>query len=436
VLDAAASVNGLTASPGARAGRIPRVLLQRLLPAFVGGALTLRVLLDRLSSPDSRDTASFGVSGAVAVAFGALALALLVRERPARRLTALVGGFLLAFTALALATRGVHAATLREGVREGSVLALAVVVVSVPKAFAPRTAVRLVQLTGLLPALEALHQLLAGTGMLVGDEIRANGTFAHPNSAAMFFALCALASTWSFLAGRGLLDVFAAGLYTLALLATYSVDGLAALLAMLLVLALLSGGRGRMERFAPCVLALLAAVAFAASPLGAQRIARESGSSLSAATPGSANSSLSWRFYKWRTLVHEWEGAPLLGRGLGTTTSEQESSSEPVKRALPHNEYVRYLVETGVVGLLLLAAGLLALLRHLWSARALADPEARRGAELALVVLAGCLANSLADNTLLNSPTCYAAVLLLAAGALARTGPLPALASTGEVLRP
>jgi O-antigen ligase len=397
---------------------------------LVGGALILRVLFDRLSAPDSRDTASFGVSGIIAVSFGGLALAMLVRERRARRLAALAGAFLLAFTALALVSRGAHAATLREGVREGSVLALAAVVVSAPGAFTPRTAVRLVQLAGLLAALQALRQLLDGTGMLVGEEVRANGTFAHPNSAAMFFALCALASAWSFLARRGVMDALAACLYTLALLATFSVDGLATLIAMLLVLALLSGA-GRRARLVPCALALLAAITFAASPLGSQRIARESGSSLSAASPGSANSSLSWRLYKWRTLVREWEGKPVLGRGLGTTTSEQESAAEPVRGALPHNEYVRYLVETGMVGLLLVAAGIVALLRRLWSMRASAASCTRRGAELALVVLVGCLANSLADNTLLNSPTCYAAVLLLASGASMMRPPASAREAVG-----
>jgi O-antigen ligase len=386
-----------------------------LLPIVLGGLLTLRVLLDRLSAPDSRHTASFGVSGAIAALFGALALAMLARTRSARRLTALVGAFLVAFTALALLSRGAHAATLREGIREGSVLALAAVVVSARTILTARVAARLVQLAGLLAALEALHQRLAGTGMLVGGAIRANGTFAHPNSAAMFFALGASASLWLFLDRRGTLDALATCLYTLALLTTFSIDGLVTLIAMLLLLALLSGP-GRLQRLAPCALAALAAVAFVASPLGSQRIARESGTRLSAASPGSSNSSLSWRLYKWRTLVREWEGSPLLGKGLGSTTAEQESLAEPITAALPHNEYVRYLVETGLLGLLLLAAAVVALIRRLRVLRA-ATPTVRRGAELALVVLTGCLVNSLADNTLLNSPTCYAAALVLAAGA-------------------
>jgi O-antigen ligase len=398
------------------------LLERRALPIVLGGALTLRVLLDRLSAPDSRHTASFGVSGIVAALFGALAIATLVRDRRAHRLTALVGTFLVAFTMLALLSRGAHAATLREGVREGSVLALAAVVVSARSVLTARVAARLVQLAGLLAAVQALHQQLSGTGMLVGGAIRANGTFAHPNSAAMFFALAALASLWLFLDGRGALDALDACLYTFALLSTFSIDGLVTLIAMLLLLALLSGP-GRLQRLAPCALAVFAAVAFVASPLGSQRIARESGTRLSAASPGSANSSLSWRLYKWRTLLQEWEGSPLLGKGLGSTTAERESLTEPVREALPHNEYVRYLVETGLLGLLLVAAAVVALIRRLRAMRTATSSGVRRGAELALVVLAGCLVNSLADNTLLNSPTCYAAALLLAAGAGA--GPRP-----------
>jgi hypothetical protein len=41
--------------------------------------------------------------------------------------------------------------------------------------------------------------------------------------------------------------------------------------------------------------------------------------------------------------------------------------------------------------------------------------ETVNASTLALAIVVGCLVNSLADNTLLNSPTCYAAALIIAA---------------------
>ncbi len=121
---------------------------------------------------------------------------------------------------------------------------------------------------------------------------------------------------------------------------------------------------------------------------------------------------------RWKTLLPEWERAPLVGQGLGVTTTALNTRANRLNSLLPHNEYIRYLVETGAVGVAILLAALILLVRRLFRMRGdpgAADTGALSASTLALAVVAGCLVNSLADNTLLNSPTCYAAALIIAA---------------------
>ena len=92
--------------------------------------------------------------------------------------------------------------------------------------------------------------------------------------------------------------------------------------------------------------------------------------------------------------------------------------ADPLNSLLPHNEYIRYLVETGVLGLAILLGALFLLIRALTRKRRTSsalDAGAPNAPTLALAVVAGCLVNSLADNTLLSSPTGYAAALIVVA---------------------
>ena len=183
-----------------------------------------------------------------------------------------------------------------------------------------------------------------------------------------------------------------------------------------------------------CAIAVAVVLVFFATPLGAQRIFAESATNVASAESGSGNTSLAWRIHKWKILLPEWEHSPLLGRGLGTTlTTRATVPGDYYSGKPPHNEYIRYLVETGVVGLAILLFGLGILIRSLLD-RGKISLSLREGtvnaATLGLVVVLGCLVNALADNTFINSPTCYAATLIVAAvlslpkrNHIGRTGP-------------
>lgn len=381
---------------------------------FLGVALLVRVLTDDRSAPDSRHSGSLNLSGAIAVLLILVAVGLLLRRRRGVLPAVLAALWVCTWTAIAVGTRGASTETLREGVREVSVIALAVIVYNARGGVTVPIATRLVQFIGFIPALLALYQLATHTGLDVAHNIRANGTFAHPNSAAMFFAIAAAASLWSYLDnGRHRYDVLLTALFAAALIATASIDGLISLIAMLTALGALRPGSFRVK-LGPYVVAGVIVLAFFASPLGPHRIAQESAT----AEGGNANSSLAWRLHKWKILLPEWERSPLFGQGLGTTTTEEFISWSRFAGKPPHNEYVRYLVETGLVGFVILLGALTILIRSLLRKRRIPgtlEAGTFNAPTLAIVIIVGCLVNSLADNTLLNSPTSYAVALIVVA---------------------
>ncbi len=408
--------------------------------AFLGAMLMVRVLTDDRSSPDSHHSGSLNLSGVIAVLFILIAAGLLLHRRHGFRPTALATAWPCVWSAIAVGTNGASAETLREGVREGSVIALAVIVWNMRTLVTAPAAARVVQLIGFAPAVLAVYQLATDTGMNISGNIRANGTFAHPNSAAMFFAIGSAASLWLYLGGGRRLDAALTALFAASVLSTFSIDGLAALVAMLVALGALRPGPLR-TKAVPWLVAGVAVFAFVATPLGSHRIARASTTNLAEAN----GSSLSWRIHKWEQLLPDWERAPVVGHGLGTTITEPGAPGDRYAGEPPHNEYVRLLVETGVLGLALALWGVaILILRILGTKRALPvrAPGIPDAPTLALVIAVGCLVNSLADNTLLDSPTCYAAALIVIAGLSASSGvrrirqqPAPSEAPAPEPLR-
>jgi O-antigen ligase len=388
-----------------------------VLVAFLGSTLLVRVLTDDVSSPNSRFSGSLNLSGVIAALFILVAIALLLRRHHGVRLTILAALWLCIWTGIAVSTRGASTETLREGVREASIVALAVIVYTAPGAVSVRVATRLVQLVGFVPALVAIYQLATHTGMDVAGNLRSNGTFAQPNSAVMFFAIATTASVWRYLdSGRRRSDVALTVLFAAAVVSTFSIDGLISMFAMMVVFGMLHSGSVRIK-LVPWVVGGLTLLAFFATPLGSQRVSTESSTTLAAAERGEG-SSLSWRLHKWRTLIPEWEASPLFGQGLGVTTTTDATPTNPFAGYPPLNEYVRYLVETGIIGLTILLGALALLLRQLVRMRRVPATLAAgnlNAATLAIAIVVGCLVNALADNTFLNTPTSYASALIVVA---------------------
>ncbi len=263
------------------------------LVGFLGLTLLVRVLTDStLSSPTIRHTGSLNLSGAIALVFVLVAAGLLLRRRRGVGPTVAIALWLCTWTAIAAVVHGATTETVREGVREGSIVAMAVLVCNSRGALSLSTVTRMVQVVGGGAALVALYQLGTHTGIQINGEVRSNGTFIHPNGAAMFFAIATMASVWRYLdMGRLRSDAIFAALFAAATIATFSLSGLGGLLAMLMTFGALRVGSMRIK-LGSFAVAGLVVVAFLATPVGSERLAKESGTKLAFVTSSRAHDHL------------------------------------------------------------------------------------------------------------------------------------------------
>ncbi len=396
---------------------------------FLGVALLVRVLTDAsLSSPGIRHTGALNLSAAIALLFVLVAIGLALRQRRGLLPAALALLWLGFWTAITVKAQGASTETIREGVRETSIIAVALIVYNARKAIGVATAARIVQFAGVVAAIVALQQLATHSGLLINGDLRSNGTFVHPDGAAMFFAIATVASLWRYVdAGRGRLDALLAAIFAAATISTFSLTGLAALVLMLMTFGVLRPGSFQVK-FRAFAIPIVILAAFLATPLGSERISEQSSTELTATRRSAEDTSLAWRFYKWGLLLDEWEQAPFLGKGLGTTVALEGTIKNEKIEKVPHNEYLRYLLETGVIGLALLLAALVVLIRRLAARRTAAGPAG--AAALGIAVVAGCLLDAVADNTVLYTTTGYAVAIIVAAvlalrPAAARRSPAP-----------
>jgi O-antigen ligase len=398
---------------------------------FLGAILLVRVVTDASVSTHSAGSGSVNLSGDIAVLLILVGIGLLVRRRQGVTFAVLAALWLCLWTVIALRLHGASVETVRQGVREGAVVALAIIVCNSRRVITVPVATRLVQFLGFVPALIALYQLATHTGLNTEGHIRAYGTFNHPDGAAMFFAIAATASLWQYMDnGRRRSDLLLTALYSAATVTTFSLTGLVSLLAMLMTFGVLRPGSVRIKLGSFTVAALIV-IGFLATPYGAARLASESSTHLaSGQTRTLASTSLGWRIFKWGTLIPEWEAAPFFGKGLGTTVTTEGNFYLSTAGKAPHNEYLRYLVETGVVGLGLLLSAVAILIRRLMRIRRATGGLA--GSTLGIAIVVGCLVDAVADNTFLYTTTGYAVALIL--GAIL-SGPKNEIATTGTMRR-
>lgn len=373
--------------------------------------LAMAVLLVGRALIDSSGGAT--ATAGVAAAIIGLSVLVLVRSPswPARVLV-----ITLALFASAAAGAAIYGAaeTYGEAVRVLSLVAVAVITINAPGTLTLGRVTGLVQAVGTLPALYALVQLATGTGVYSEGVLRSTGTLAQANSAAVLFALCNIATFSRLLSSTGKRWVNGGfmALFLVAQVATASIGGFATVVAMVLVYMVVEAGR-RFHRIVLGLLALAVAVVMALdSKAGAGRLTEyTSGGSVD-------DTSLGWRFQAWAKVLAVWREHPVLGNGIGATTSGI------ILHTIPHNEYVRLLAEVGVVGLA--AVVLLVVWYAVAMTRRLLSGAPRAVCALGLAVLAGSVINGLAANTMLYTVSFMTTVFILSGcWRIARDGPPP-----------
>jgi O-antigen ligase len=255
-------------------------------------------------------------------------------------------------------------ASVREWVRLFSLLMVYLLVMQLIEKLTPEKIVSLLFLSLISPITVALMQIFLPSvitqvigdgdgGVVVSEGARIYGTFGHPNSFAVYLLLFIGLTWWKLgYSKRRLPWLLLLGLLVFVLSTTKTLIALVMLFTFIifmiapkLSLANLIGG------------VLLFAVViglFVSSQLGQQRLAGIANTPLlnpnidisrAILLSQSDYNSFNWRLAQWDHLIHAWQQFPIFGYGLGL------SNYVSTNNLLPHNDYIRALVEGGVVGL-------------------------------------------------------------------------------------
>lgn len=321
---------------------------------------------------------------------------------------ALVIAAILYWFGIAVLRFGMDASLTRELLRSLSIVGVGLIAANSDRSITASRMGTIVVLAALIPALLVIREAALNWTEMVGGDFRPRGTMSHPNAAAILFGVAAPLALWKTLHdGGGVRYLWIAGVLVFATLLTRSMGGFAQLTVALLTFGALESGRSLYRAgLVAAVAALVVLLVF--DPLGISRVSEFESVNLAVAEhSGESGNTLEWRLLNWFMYVREWQDVKLLGFGLGT-------SAEIVSplHHLPHSDPVRFLVETGAVGVSFLLIGYAYTLRRLIAL-------ARRGRDTSIAVatlasLVGASTHSLATHTTFNTAPMYVRVALVA----------------------
>lgn len=240
----------------------------------------------------------------------------------------------------------------------------------------------------------SIISLIQQDGLVIDQVVRFPGLMAHPNSAALLLAFSiSMQVAYRAIFGR-YVSKFAVALNLVALLITLSFAGIMTLLITLLVFSF--SRRKSLSLFFRNLFFTSFAIflAYIFLPGFSKRVSLFSNQNTF--QTGVESNSLEWRFGRWRELLAIWRQEPIFGQGFGTSTSGAMIRGG----FLPHSEYVRILVEVGIVGLIFVGAIVVLLaIRIRLNFKSTRDPFGQIGFGLLLA----SLINALTENTFLYS---------------------------------
>ncbi len=264
-----------------------------------------------------------------------------------------------------------------------------------------RTLLHAIFLSSILPIAFGLYQFSFGIG-LQDENVsipRIFGTFSHPNVYSLFlFALVALTILYFFVYAKTresrLMIVSYLALLMVTLLLTYA---RIAWIALFIFLFLLSIWRFRLLLI-PLVLFPIILITFSVS---IQDRVNE-------ALHPTPDSSITWRKNLWNDMIlkTDFENRELLGTGMDTfRISSEELRGLRFGSNDPHNDFVKFYVEGGLVGVIVLIAyisSFLFLIIHIYQKTP--SHSLRTLATIAGFVILTLLLSSLSDNIFKNTP--------------------------------
>ena len=183
---------------------------------------------------------------------------------------------------------------------------------------------------------------------------RLNGTLGHPNSFATFLLFFIALTCWKLgHAKRRLPWIILLCLLAFFLVSTKAIFILAMLCIFLTVL--IVPRLSLLKILGALIFVAIVLGIYASTEYGRERLISVTGTPLlnpeislsdSILLSWSDNNSFNWRIAQWTFLLQSWTNSPLLGFGLDT------SPYLSVLENYAHNDYIRALVETGIIGFL------------------------------------------------------------------------------------
>jgi O-antigen ligase len=239
--------------------------------------------------------------------------------------------------------------SIREWLRIFSFLMIYLMVMQLKGRIAPQKVTTSFFLALVVPLSFALSQVLRGLP-------RVDGTLGHPNNFSTFTILFLILALWKLscadkkapwllmtgvmvffmvgsksMTGLAMLGVFAIVYFLPRLRASYILWGIIFSVAVVGLFLSSDYGQGRIEELYM-------------TPILNRDMDWSYALSIQLSDSADANS-FNWRIAQWTFLLKEWSLRPMLGYGLGTTFEVSIFNKEA------HGDYIRALVETGIVGL-------------------------------------------------------------------------------------
>ncbi|NEQ27989.1 MAG: O-antigen ligase family protein, partial [Microcoleus sp. SIO2G3] len=323
---------------------------------------------------------------------------------------------------------------IREWIRLFSFLMIYLLVLQLKEKISPEKAINTLFLSLVVPLIAAFLQTFLPASMVpkillasantgeIGEASRINGTLGHPNSFATFALLFLGLTLWKLSHSHKRLPwALLLAVVAFFLVATQSLTGLVMLLAF--AVAFFLPRMSLINLVAGVLLVAIIVGLFLSSEAGQERLSELYSTPLlnpnidwsrSVAMQLSSSSaqanSFNWRVTQWTFLLKSWQDFPILGYGLGST---KEVS---IFHNAAHNDYIRALVEGGIVGLVCFLVFLLAqAVRLLQLQFAVPLSAARRDlCSMMLAFLASMGVGMLAGNVVGQTPLWFYWCTLLA----------------------
>lgn len=205
----------------------------------------------------------------------------------------------------------------------------------------------------IIPVVVSLYQVITGTGLYIEqlNIYRAYGTFAHPNSFALFLVLFITLSIWMLIKTKNKIWYMAIIVQLVCLVFTFSFSGFLLLILVFSFLVLKLKISQKLLLGISIVSFLFIFINTNEFKIRWERIKKID--LKRTIEQQEVVDSFTWRVVNWMNLFNMWKEKPILGYGLQSVEIINPWKTTEGVGYGAHNDYLKFLVETGLIGFLI-----------------------------------------------------------------------------------